>query len=63
MTFTLKNFFYQFPQWFHHMAWDVNLVISIGRINFKSDRDRILETMILDLACEKYLLSLFNSSF
>ena len=25
--------------------------------------DRILETMTLDLACEKYLLSLFNSSF
>ena len=26
-------------------------------------RDRILETMTLDLACEKYLLSLFNLSF
>ena len=25
--------------------------------------DHILETMTLDLACEKYLLSLFNSSF
>ena len=25
--------------------------------------DRILETVTLDLACEKYLLSLFNSSF
>ena len=25
--------------------------------------DRIVETMTLDLACEKYLLSRFNSSF
>ena len=26
-----------------------------------NDRDRILETMTLDLACEKYLLSLFHA--
>ena len=34
-----------------------------GSLKAHGCRDRIIQTMTLDLACEKYLLSLFNSSF
>ena len=52
----------------HNVSLSVDWGSILGTIRKFSACDswlwgHILETMTLDLACEKYLLSLFNSSF
>ena len=60
----MKKRFGKYRSWLvkcHFFWWSV--LLGMGSHKTCLVWDRILETMTLDLACEKYLLSLFNLSF